>query len=207
MVRCHEFYCIHTFPLLLVYSVLCSLNSAINLQFSWKLCITSIGPPSDRVILQELASRYNLTAEQLNSEIEHSDFPCLALYFDNVDIYSHIMELTASEQADVKMLYFREGTQAAMVKCLLFWRTHNPFTATYRALLELLLGLRKERIADQICQHLLDVSTVGYSEVCVYREGREFWGLEPCKSNSRRPREPSFYNFERLTTIALYWYI
>ena len=124
---------------------------------------TSIGPPSDRVILQELASRYNLTAEQLNSEIKHADLPFLASYFDNVDIYAHIMELTPGEQSDVKHLYYRKGTREAMMKCLLLWKLHNPYAATYRALLELLLKLGKVMIADQICQHLLDVSTVGYS--------------------------------------------
>ncbi len=67
------------------------------------------------------------------------------------------MGLTGTEQSDVIALYHREGTQAAMMKCVLFWKTHiNPYTATYRALLELLLGLRKEKIADLICQHLTD---------------------------------------------------
>ncbi len=114
----------------------------------------SIGPPANRVTLQELIRRYKLIDEQLNSEIGYSDFPSLAENFDGVTIYSSAMELTQSEQADVNALCHREGTQAAMMKCLHFWKTLNPYAATYRALLELLLGLRKEMIADQMCQHL-----------------------------------------------------
>ncbi len=114
----------------------------------------SIGPPTNRVPLQELIRQYSLTDEQLNSEIDYPDFPCLAKYFDGVTIYSNAMGLTRAEQADVNALCLREGTQAAMIKCLHFWRTHNPYAATYRPLLDLLLELRKERIADEICQHL-----------------------------------------------------
>ncbi len=104
--------------------------------------------------LQELIRRYCLTDEQLNSEIKNSDFPHLAEYFDGVTIYSNALGLTPAKQADVNALCQREGTQAAMNTCLSFWNQHNPYAATYRALLQLLLELRKERIADEICQHL-----------------------------------------------------
>ena len=114
----------------------------------------SVGPPANRVSLQELVRQYKLIDEQLNSEIEVTDFPCLAENFDDVTIYSNAMGLTRAEQANVNVSCLREGTQAAMRKCLHFWKTHNPYEATYRTLLELLLKLRKERIADEICQHL-----------------------------------------------------
>ncbi len=73
------------------------------------------------------------------------------------------MGLTPAEQADVQGLHYSTRNHEAMMKCLLLWKSHNPYAATYRALLELLLKLGKVMIADQICQHLLDVSTVGYS--------------------------------------------
>ena len=44
------------------------------------------------------------------------------------------MGLTRAEQADVNMLYHREGTQTAMMKCFQIWKQHNPAQATYRAL-------------------------------------------------------------------------
>ncbi len=112
------------------------------------------GPSTSRVTLQKLIRQYNLTGGQLSSEISNSDFPYLTEYFDGVAIYSKSMGLTPAEQADVNVLYHREGTQVAMTKCFTLWKTHNPYAATYRALLELLLKLKKEKIADEICQHV-----------------------------------------------------
>ncbi len=112
----------------------------------------SIGPPANRVTLQDLIKQYSLTDEQLNSEIEEITF--LAEYFDGVKIYSNAMGLTRAEHADVNELFHKRGTQVAMTECLTLWKQHNPYAATFKALLELLLRLRKEKIADEICQHL-----------------------------------------------------
>ncbi len=114
----------------------------------------SIGPPTNRVTLQELIKRYSLTDEQLNSKIENSDTPKLALCFDDVELYSSSMRLPPAEQADVNMLYHREGTQTAMMKYLKVWKQHNSSRATYRALLDIVLGLEKGDTAHQICQQL-----------------------------------------------------
>ncbi len=115
---------------------------------------SSIGSPANQVTLQELIKRYSLTDEQLDSKIEYSDTPKLALCFDNVELYSSSMGLPPAEQADVNMLYHREGTQTAMMKCLKIWKQHNPYQATYRALLNIVLGLKKGDTAHQICQQL-----------------------------------------------------
>ena len=115
-----------------------------------------IGPSAKRVTLQELVEQYNLTDEQLNSEIEDSDTPEMASCFDNkVTQYSSAMGLPPAEQADVNMLYQREGTQTAMMKCLQIWKQHNPSRATYRALLDIALSLGKGDTAHQICQQLI----------------------------------------------------
>ncbi len=110
-------------------------------------------------------SRYSLTDEQLNNEIRDSDNSYLAQYFDDVTIYSNAMGLTPAEQADVNELYHKRGTQVAMTECLTIWKQHNPYAATHRALLELLLRLRKEKIADDICQHLTQCE---YNHICIY---------------------------------------
>ena len=114
----------------------------------------SIGSCDNRVTLQELIKQYNLTDKQLNSKIDYSDTPKLALYFDNVELYSSAMRLPPAEQADVNMLYHREGTQTAMMKCLKIWKQHNPYQATYRALLNIVLEVGKGDTADKICQQL-----------------------------------------------------
>ncbi len=114
----------------------------------------SIEPPANRVTFQKLIQQYNLTDEQLNSEIEVSDTPEMALCFDDVELYSSAMELAPAEQADVNMLYHREGTQTAVMKCLKIWKQHDPSRATCRALLDIVLRLGKGDTADRICQQL-----------------------------------------------------
>ncbi len=115
-------------------------------------------------------SRYSLTDEQLNSEIGDSDVFYLAKYFDGLAIYANAMGLTPAEQADVNELRPKMGTQVAMTECLILWRKHN-YAITYKALLELLLGLRKDKIADDICQHLTQ---------CEYYYPRRAWALFVC---------------------------
>ena len=113
-----------------------------------------IGPTANQVTLQELIKRYSLTDEQLDSKIEYSDTPKLALCFDNVELYSSSMGLAVVKQADVKESRRIYDTQAAMMKCLQIWKQHNPYQATYRALLDIVLGLGKGDTAHQICQQL-----------------------------------------------------
>ena len=78
----------------------------------------------------------------------------MALYFDNVNIYSMAMGLFPAEQADVNTLYHREGAQTATIKCLQIWKEHNPSRATYRGLLDIVLGLGKGDTADHICRQM-----------------------------------------------------
>ncbi len=114
----------------------------------------SIEPSASRVTLQELIKCHSLTDEQLNSEIGELTF--LAEYFDGgVKIFLNAMGLTRAEQADVNELFHKIGTQVAMTECLALWKQHNPYASTYRALLELLLRLRKDNIADEICRHFM----------------------------------------------------
>ncbi len=114
----------------------------------------STGPLANRVTLQDLIRRYNLTDVQLNSEIVDSDTPKMALCFDDVEIYSNVMGLAPAEQANVNMLYHREGTQTAIMKCLKIWKQHDSSRATYRALLDIALSLEKGDTAHQICRQL-----------------------------------------------------
>ncbi|XP_064385260.1 uncharacterized protein LOC135334127 isoform X2 [Halichondria panicea] len=130
---------------------------------------SKLGPSAKRVTLQELVEQYNLTDEQLNSEIEVPDTPELALCFDDVELYSSAMGLAIAEQADVNQ---SRGTQAAMMKCLQIWKQHNPSQATYRALLDIALRLGKGDTAHQICQQLTQrgVSGVVTGSDCIQVE-------------------------------------
>ena len=93
---------------------------------------------------------YNISSDQLDYEIKEEDVTYLAEHFDNVERYVVVMGLTESEQADVKRMTHTHDNQIAMARCLLLWRQHNPSTATLRKLLEVLLNLKKERIASNV---------------------------------------------------------
>ena len=93
------------------------------------------------------------TKRTIDSEIEQHDLTFLASYFDNVEYYLNVFELSAAEQTDVKNMV-PHGTQIAMTKCLSIWRTHNPEAATFRALIDILEKLKKERIAYNILKYI-----------------------------------------------------
>ncbi len=95
----------------------------------------------------------NQINEQLDCEVNASDFPVLATYFNNIELYVDVMGLSASEQADVRRLVQEIGTQAAMITCLNCWRNHNPVNATYRVLLSILSKLHEMQIAKEVCQY------------------------------------------------------
>ncbi len=65
------------------------------------------------------------------------------------------MGLTSAEKADVRTALHQYE------KCLLLWQQRDPYKATYRALLELLLRLHRTQVATQVCQYLAqNVSTL-----------------------------------------------
>ena len=107
----------------------------------------------ETLTLEKLAELYNISHDQLDREIEDSDMIFLANYFDNVEYYLSVLGLTPAEQQDVKMKRFSEGAQLAMFHCLSIWKQHNPSTATLQTLLEILLSLKKEEIASNICRY------------------------------------------------------
>ena len=102
--------------------------------------------------LEKLIMRYNIRSDLLNHEIEEKHVTYLAEYFDNVMFYVHVLELTNAEKEDIKQLVTVPGNQAAMSECLMLWKKHNPFNATLRALLTILLKLKKESIAAKLCE-------------------------------------------------------
>ena len=99
-----------------------------------------------------------LTTAQVNREIQQEDVSYLAPCFDNVELYVDAMKLTPGEQSDVQL---KKSNHLAMIECLKIWRGKQRSQATFRALLEMLVKLRKGEIADLVCQYL-KVS------VCVY---------------------------------------
>ena len=95
---------------------------------------------------------------QLDSLIRENDLPDLAGCFDEVDIYLYKFKLAPGQQTDVKDLAHQSGTTVAMAAALKFWRQPNPFFATFRKLLEIVLDLRRGDVAVSVCQHIASKS-------------------------------------------------
>ena len=102
-------------------------------------------------VLQGLMDKYQIPTSQVNHKILQEDIPYLALHFDDVNLYVDVMGLTPGEQINVNGA---RTSHLAMIKCLKLWTRKNPAQATFRTLLEMLVKLKKEEIAIQICQYL-----------------------------------------------------
>ena len=71
-----------------------------------------------------------------------------------METYLDKLGLTAGQQTDVKDLAFRRNTKTAMAEALRLWRQPNPYTSTFRVLIEILLDLRRGDVAERVCQYI-----------------------------------------------------
>ncbi len=101
----------------------------------------------------ELLTGIPLTDEQLDTEIQ--DIIILADFFDDPMNYVEKLGLSRADSSDVRQAKI-DGTQTAMCLALTKWRDHNPSAATFRALLKILMELRKEHVAKDICDYISD---------------------------------------------------
>ena len=100
--------------------------------------------------------KIGVSTTQVNTEITEHDLQGLAECFDNVDTYLNKLQLNEGQQTDIKDLAYRHNTQTAMVEALKLWRQPNPFAATFQALLEILLELKRGDVAVKVCQYVTD---------------------------------------------------
>ena len=103
--------------------------------------------------------------EQLDREIKDKDTALISIHFDDFENYIHRLELTGNEQADVKKIAQVSGNQVAVINCVTIWRGHESSKATFRALIRILLDLKKEKIAIKICQYLKENVILYYCRV------------------------------------------
>ena len=94
------------------------------------------------------------TQSDLSCEIKQRDLPILAGYFDDIEYYLDALELSPPEKTDVRKAARDHGTQVGMNQCLALWQQHNPSTATFFALVDILLKLRKGDIAVKVREYL-----------------------------------------------------
>ncbi len=103
------------------------------------------------VALQLLMDKCQLTISQVNHEILQKDVPYLAACFDSVEYYVDAMELSPGEHSDVRKT---ESNHLAMIMCLNIWKRKKLSQATFRALLEMLVKLKKVAIAEKVCRYI-----------------------------------------------------
>ena len=91
--------------------------------------------------------RTEISSIQLDKEIIEHDLDSLAECFDNVETYLYKLGLNEGQQTDIKDRANQQNTKTAMIEALKLWRQPNPFAATFRALLEILLDLKRGDVA------------------------------------------------------------
>ena len=106
----------------------------------------------ETMTVEKLAELYNISHDQLDTEINYRDIFFLSQHFDDVEYYLGPLGLPPSEQFDVKRKQFSQGTHLAMNHCLWLWKQRDPSKATLRMLLNILLALNKEEIASNVCK-------------------------------------------------------
>ena len=114
------------------------------------------GTPAAILSVEELIERGEVTNEQLDKRIQEDDFHPLAGYFSSTEQYLPKFKLLRSQVADVKRDLHRDGTQAAVRTALKYWRAQDPFAATFRALISIVLSQNPPEgdVAASICQYL-----------------------------------------------------
>ena len=100
----------------------------------------------------------NKASRMLDTKIDKSEFPVLAKHFNNVNVFTEKMGLTAAETGDVKFIAASQGNTMAMLSCFKTWRGHNPADATYRTLLKIVLkvAIEETELAEKVLKHMID---------------------------------------------------
>ena len=86
--------------------------------------------------------------------IREEDISKVAGLFNEVEIYLDKLGLLTAQQTDIKDIAYRHSTTQAMTKALRLWRQPDPYAATFQALLEILLDLRRGDVAVRVCQYI-----------------------------------------------------
>ncbi len=104
------------------------------------------------VTLFNLRIHIGLTNSQLDKLIEEEDTINLAEFFeDHVALYIDLFALSAAEKGDVLK---EDKTKTAVALLLKLWIQSDPFSASFRKILIILLKMGKESIARSVCEYV-----------------------------------------------------
>ena len=96
-----------------------------------------------------------MSDQLLDREIKDEEFHIIGRYFDMLSGLPERLHLTRAEYADVKDTVHREGTQSGVAHALKLWRRVDPSKATFRALLDIVISLRRGDISADIHKYII----------------------------------------------------
>ena len=117
--------------------------------------------------IEDLQTDTGVSNLQLDKKINEDDFNGIADFFEDVETYLDNLGLDPGQKTDIKDLARDKDTKTAVVKALKLWRQPNPIAATFRALLWILIRLRKGDIAVKVCRYIKS----NYPSISVPSEG------------------------------------
>lgn len=104
--------------------------------------------------MDRLKIEADISDTQLDTKITQHDLCDLGGYFENIENYIDKLGLTPGQQTAVKDLAIHRNIQIAMTEALRLWCRPNPYAATFRALLEILLDLSRGDVAEKVCRYI-----------------------------------------------------
>ena len=106
--------------------------------------------------VEKLKRETGVDDSQLATRIREEHLHDLAGCFVQLETYLDRLGLNPAQQTDIHDLAAQRGTQIAMAQALKLWRQPKPWLATYRALVEILLDLRRGDVAFRVCQYITE---------------------------------------------------
>ena len=106
--------------------------------------------------VEKLKRETGVDDSQLATMIREEDINKIAGLFDEVETYLDKLRLLPAQQTDVNDIAYRHSTIQAMIKALKLWRQPDPYAATFQALVEILLDLRRGDVAVRVCQYITE---------------------------------------------------
>ena len=71
-----------------------------------------------------------------------------------MDLYINSLDLTAGDKSYVKKIAGSSGNQIAMITALTLWKECEPWNATFKAIIDIMLSLKKGSDARKVFQYL-----------------------------------------------------
>ena len=116
----------------------------------------SSGKLQSSSVMEDVCRKTGVTDQQLDQEIPNSDIYCVAEHIEMTPGLLGRLELTTAEKSDATRKGNYEGNQSGVAYALSVWQRVNPSRATFRALVEIAIGLRRGDTATDICRFIVD---------------------------------------------------